>query len=99
MASSRAEELEKILQRSIDLYQQARVSDAIHLLREKSKLYPGSGKLWGYLGFLNKSQRRLPAAIRCFTRAVMIAPHSEKASLGLFHSLWRAGHSEKAFDE
>lgn len=29
----------------------------------------------------------------------MLSPHSEMASLGLFHSLWRTDRTDAAFDE
>jgi tetratricopeptide (TPR) repeat protein len=99
MASTKQLNLDKELQQAIDLYRARRPDEAVSRLQRLSVAFPREARLWGYLGFLNKQQGRLAAAIRCFRRAVNISPRSEKASLGLFHSLWRAGKANLAFDE
>ncbi len=99
MASTKQLNLDKELQQAIDLYHARRPGKAISRLRRISVTFPREARLWGYLGFLHKQQGEFAAAIRCFRRAVALSPHSEKASLGLFHSLWRVGKVNPAFDE
>jgi tetratricopeptide (TPR) repeat protein len=88
-----------IVQRAIDLYHEGNADGAIALLRDAGKRFRGSAKLWGYLGFLQKERGSFKEAANCFQHAVQISPASEKASLGLFFSLYRAGKARDAIDE
>ncbi len=92
-------ELNAILQHAIDLFHEGKTAKAIHLLKTSSSRFCDSGRLWGYLGFLQKESRQFRAAAKSFERAVEISPTSEKASLGLFFSLYRSGKSSNAFNE
>jgi tetratricopeptide (TPR) repeat protein len=51
------------------------------------------------VGSLFREGNELHKALYCFDKAVESNPISPGASLGLFHSLWRLGRYDKAFDE
>jgi|SRR5579884_162942 len=88
-----------VVQQAIDLYHEGKTDAAIALLQDAGKHVRNSAKLWGYLGFLQKERGCFKEAANCFHRAVQISPSSEKASLGLFFSLYRAGKARDAIDE
>jgi Flp pilus assembly protein TadD len=98
-ASNKSPVLDETLQHAIGLYRAGRVADAAALLRSASSQHPDSARLWGYLGFLQKESGSLAAAVKSFQKATRLAPGSEKASLGLFFTLWRCGRSHDAFNE
>src|SRR5581483_802934 len=100
MASNNAtQQLDELLQSAIDAYHAGQLREAIAQLADHSKRFPRSGKLWGYLGFLYSEAGDESKAIRAFRTAATLSPRSELASLSLFHSLWRAGRTDAAFDE
>lgn len=88
-----------VVQQAIDLYHDGKADAAIALLQTAGKRFRGSAKLWGYLGFLQKERGSFKEAANCFHQAVQISPASEKASLGLFFSLYRTGKARDAIDE
>jgi lipoprotein NlpI len=68
-------------------------------LAQRTSSFPRAAKLWGYLGFLYGEAGEHAQAVRAFRKTTTLSPHSEKASLGLFHSLWNVGKIDAAFDE
>jgi lipoprotein NlpI len=66
---------------------------------QNARAFPRAAKLWGYLGFLYGEAGENVKAANTFRKATALSPHSEQASLGLFHSLWRTGKTNAAFDE
>jgi tetratricopeptide (TPR) repeat protein len=99
MTSNKVPELEAGLQAAIDYYRESHLGEAISLLRKLGRRFPASAKLWGYLGFLYREAKDLAAAVRCFRRAVRLSPKSERASLGLFYSLWHLKRPDEALKE
>src|SRR5437762_488499 len=99
MPSKDNQNLDATLQQAIDLYHAGDLAAAASLLRSASARFPNSAKLWGYLGFLQKERGSHDAAVASFKKATRISPASEKSSLGLFFSLWRAGKPQAAFNE
>lgn len=99
MTSNKQNSLNTGLQKAIDMYHEDRLHDAISFLSGLGKKIPSSAKLWGYLGFLNREADRLSEARRCFMRTVELSPKSERASLGLFYTLWRLGEFGDALKE
>jgi Tfp pilus assembly protein PilF len=99
MASNKAkQQVDAILKSAIESYQGGKVSRAIDLLADRATGFK-SPKVWGYLGFLYTEARNDEKAVHAFRKAIALAPRSEMASLGLFHSLWRTDHTDAAFDE
>jgi len=99
MALNKTEQLNETLQQAIGSYHAGQLTQAIAQLEGDSKRFPKSPKLWGYLGFLYSERGAETKAIRAFRNALRLSPRSEQASLGLFHSLWRAGRMDDAFHE
>jgi predicted Zn-dependent protease len=99
MASTKKEQLAALLQSAIDSYRAGRLDQAIDVLVRNAKSFPNAARLWGYLGFLYAEASHDAKAAVAFSKAVSVSPHSEQASLGLFHSLWRMGRTNAAFDE
>jgi tetratricopeptide (TPR) repeat protein len=99
MALTKPQQLNELLQRAIDSYHAGHQPEAIDLLARASKQFPKSARLWGYLGFLYAESGAGPNAVKAFRKAAQISPHSEQASLGLFHSLWQLGRADDAFNE
>ena len=61
--------------------------------------YPKLAIVHSYLAWLLSHRGQFNPAIEHAREAVSIAPCSEKASLVLFHTLWRAGEREPALEE
>ena len=72
---------------------------AVKLLRELSQTVYDSAALFAVLGGVYWELKELDEAIKCFVKATELAPRSETASLGLFHSLWQQGRESEALDE
>ncbi len=72
---------------------------ALTLLRELSQTVHDSAALFAVLGGIYWELKELDEAIECFLKATELAPRSETASLGLFHSLWQQGREAQALDE
>lgn len=61
--------------------------------------YPNQAAILGMWGSIYFRLRDWERALPLYQRTVMLAPKSELASLGLFHSLWSHGRREEAFAE
>jgi tetratricopeptide (TPR) repeat protein len=100
MASTKKDQrLHDLLQSSIDAYHAGSVDAAIEHLVTAARDFPKAAKLWGYLGFLYGETGQDAKAVQAFRKAAGVSPRSEAASLGLFHSLWRVGRTDAAFNE
>src|SRR5689334_20335264 len=86
---SRDPKLDALLDRAFAQKNAGEFRDATKTLKEAVRLFPNDGLAHWLLGAIFLSELKLPKkAIPYFERAIRIAPKSEKASLGLFHSLW-----------
>jgi lipoprotein NlpI len=99
MALTKQEPLHALMQRAIDSYHAGRLGEAIAELAQNARRFPRAAKLWGYLGFLYGEAGENSKAVQAFRKTAELSPHSEQASLGLFHSLWRVGKTDAAFNE
>ena len=85
---------------AIRLRDESRYDEALAILaalaRQGEKLAAVYGVMGGILLF-NKGD--VAGAIDCFRESTAHSPLSERASLGLFHSLWEAGDRDGAFAE
>ena len=99
ISNDRQEAVHLGLQQAIDLYHSGRLREAIVLMQKLSKRFPDSAKAWGYLGFLQREADRPEKAANCFQHAVCLSPRSERASLGLFYTLWRLRRYSAALKE
>jgi tetratricopeptide (TPR) repeat protein len=73
---------------------------AIAILSAAVKEYPVSAPVHGLLGDMYFCGLRQPAkAIPHYEKATQLAPKSERASLGLFHSLWKLDKVVEALEE
>jgi predicted Zn-dependent protease len=93
------EDFKKLLGQAIDLKNQERYSEAAHLLENLSKSYPESASVRALLGDALWEQNDLGGAVASFRQAVKLAPNSETASLGLFHTLLESGDRQSAIAE
>ena len=99
MALTKKQQLNDLLQAAIDSYHDGRLDVAISHLARSASAFPRAARLWGYLGFLYGEARENAKAAQAFRKVTALSPRSEQASLGLFHSLWRTGKINAAFDE
>ena len=93
------QQLDALLQTAIDSYHADRLDHAIDQLANSARNFPRAARLFGYLGFLYAEAGEHTKGAQAFRKATSLSPHSEQASLGLFHSLWRTGKTNAAFDE
>jgi uncharacterized LabA/DUF88 family protein len=93
------DEFKRRLGIAIDLKNQKRYSEAAHALEALRETYPQSAAVHGFLGHALWEQNELGRAVQAFTRAVKLAPGSELASLGLFHTLLKTGDQRGAIQE
>jgi Flp pilus assembly protein TadD len=99
MALTKKQQLDDLLQLAIDAYHAGRIDEAIDHLAAQASGFPKAARLWGYLGFLYVEAGEPAKAQHAFRTATRLSPRSEQASLGLFHSLWRSGKTDAAFNE
>jgi predicted Zn-dependent protease len=92
-------DLEELFREAIRLRDAEKYPEAARLLRRLCEQKPHSAAVWAVLGDVNWRQEKLKEAIKCFRRATELAPESELASLGLFHTLWEMGLEKKAREE
>jgi predicted Zn-dependent protease len=69
------------------------------LIAELTLSHPSDSSLRYVLGYLYRGMGDMNAAVIAFRKAVELAPASERASLGLFHSLWDLDRQEAALSE
>jgi predicted Zn-dependent protease len=91
--------LRGLFDRAVKLHHAGKTTDAVVILEELARRYRKSAPVAGYLAGLYYEQGRFERAARWFKRATTLAPKSELASLGLFHSLWKLRDGEKAISE
>ncbi|MEM6471895.1 MAG: hypothetical protein AAF802_20215 [Planctomycetota bacterium] len=58
-----------------------------------------SAACFAVLGRVQWELDKADSAVIAFRKATELAPNSEEASLGLFHSLWELKRSDDAFEE
>jgi tetratricopeptide (TPR) repeat protein len=92
--------LHSLLQEAIDLKNQQDYAGAVRVLSALVRQYPKCAPAHGLLGslYLLKLQQ-VKKAIACFKKTIKLAPKSEMASLGLFHSLWKVRKQTEALEE
>ena len=89
-------EFRQLFDHAIDLRNEGRHAEAVRLFERLRVLNPVSASVHAFLGDTFWELGRLPDAIRSFQKAVELAPRSEMASLGLFHTLLESGQEERA---
>ncbi len=94
-----ASEFESLFKRAIDLRNNDQHSEAAEILRLLREMRPASASVHGILGQILWDDGFLDEAVSSFEKAVQLAPQSELASLGLFHTLWDTGQSQRAINE
>jgi tetratricopeptide (TPR) repeat protein len=85
--------------KAIKLKDRGDFSGARDILLDLVQRYPKNGGLHWFLGHLYWRLGRLDLAVESFAAATKIVPGSERASLGLFHCLWKQGRQVEALDE
>jgi uncharacterized protein HemY len=98
MTSRNKKQIDALLRSAIDSYHAGTISQAIKVLADRANQL-NSPKVWGYLGFLYTESGDHAKAVQVLRKAVRLSPRSEPASVGLFHSLWRTGRTNAAFNE
>jgi tetratricopeptide (TPR) repeat protein len=99
MSIDNSRKLKNIMGSAIGLRNKQRTAEAIASLLPYVGILKRAAPGAGLLATLYWEQRDLKNAAKWFSQATNLAPQSEKASLGLFHSLWDLGNHDDAFDE
>jgi predicted Zn-dependent protease len=84
---------------AVKLKDEGDFTGAQRILEQLVAAEPTSAGLHWFLGHLYWEQNLLDQAAQTFRRATELNPRSERASLGLFHSLWERGRQEEALEE
>lgn len=93
-------EYEKQIGIAFELNQTGKVRASIAVLSKMFEDIPANDiKALGLVGSLFREANELSKALYCFQIAVQSDPTSPRASLGLFHSLWRLKRYDEGFDE
>jgi tetratricopeptide (TPR) repeat protein len=90
---------DELMERAVALRNLGRYQDAVALLQPRAEILRRWAPAAGLLATLYFDLSDYANSARWFARAVKLAPHSERASLGLFHSLWELGQRDRAFGE
>jgi predicted Zn-dependent protease len=98
-ANTRDSRLARGVNEAIKLRDARRYAEAKAKLLALADEHPDSASVFGILADVYWRLHSLDNAIQCFARASKLSPKSELASLGLFHTLWEAGQTERALDE
>ena len=98
-STSATPEFKGKLGQAIDLKNQERFAEAAQILEQLRESYPQSASVHALLGEVLWQQHGAAQAIPAFQRAVELAPTSELASLGLFHTLLETGDKQRALQE
>lgn len=92
--------LRELLDNGIRLIRQGKPHEALVPLEKARSLFPEAAPLLWYLGSLYLHEMNQPKkALPLYRRASKLDPQSEKASLGVFHSLWGLDRQVEALDE
>jgi predicted Zn-dependent protease len=86
-------------QEAVELKNQGRLVEAEQKFHDLLVMNPASASVHAFLADTLWGQGRLTQAITFFRKAVELAPKSEMASLGLFHTLLESGDREGAIAE
>ena len=78
---------------------EGRIAEAIDLLLDLGRMYPGEKSVFIALGHLYWIQDNLSDASSNFRTATELDPLLELASLCLYHTLWSSGRQEEALVE
>ena len=84
---------------AIKLRDQGDLKGALQMLHSLDLEYPNHAPVLGLMGGIYFSLDNFERAKMILERVVVMSPHSELASLGLFHSLWKLGLRDEAFAE
>ena len=96
---ARDEILEAEFQRAIDRRDLHDFAGAREILEELAEEHPGIFGIWLVLGGVQVEQLDYEAAEESFSMATLLGPHSELASLALFHTLNHLGRANDAYAE
>lgn len=98
-SASTSPEFKKMLGQAIDLKNRERYAEAAQILEQLRENYPQSASVHAILGEILWQQKGATQAVPLFQKAVELAPTSELASLGLFHTLLETGEKQRAVQE
>jgi predicted Zn-dependent protease len=98
-SASATPEFKEKLGQALDLKNQERYAEAAQILEQLREKYPQSASVHAILGEVLWQQHGAAQAIPAFQRTVELAPTSELASLGLFHTLLEIGDKQRALQE
>ena len=87
------------IKRAIDLHANGQTELAVQLLSALIAEFPTEAKLHGYLAAFLWRSGRFDEAVEPARQASLLSPRSERASLVLFHLLWKTGQRLEALDE
>jgi len=90
---------QKRFEAACQFQRQGKLEEAQRILEQLVLNGQRSAALFAVLGDVHWDRGSLDDAIHSFRKATEISPHSETASLGLFHTLWQDGQKGAAFDE
>lgn len=93
------ERLKKILGAAMRFKNRGAYEEALEILTAAEGEFPKDAALLGITGDVYYMLGRVKESARYFKKVVKLSPHSELASLGLFHSSWQLGREEEAIAE
>jgi tetratricopeptide (TPR) repeat protein len=100
MIDMKAKDYLKQIDTAVELNQEGKIQESIDIFSRILKDIPTDDiKSLGLVGSLFRKANELPKALYCFQKSVEYDPISPRASLGLFHTLWRLESYDKGFDE
>jgi predicted Zn-dependent protease len=85
--------------RGIELGDSGALEEAYNSLLELDRARPNDFSVLLIMGHVCWEHERLDEASLLFKRVTILAPKSELASLGLFHTLFELGKTDDAFEE
>ena len=90
---------EKLFQRAINSRDTGNLSESCEIFVELVRRHPKNAALHWCLGHMYWKLGDLTSAVNTFREATLLAPRSERASLGLFHCLWEQRKKTQALKE
>ena len=93
-------EYDEKIDEALKLRNAGEIQESLSILSNIFETIPANDiRSLGLVGSLFRESNELTKALYCFDKAVESDPLSSRASLGLFHTLWRMERYDEAFNE
>jgi tetratricopeptide (TPR) repeat protein len=84
---------------ALDLWHANKSQEAIEILKKLDLEFPNQAAISGMIGAIYFYLEDWANSLMYYQQTAKLSPQSERASIGLFHSLWHHGRFDDALEE